>query len=34
MEENILLRGSVCDIIRPSKELSVQSELLKHSKKV
>ena len=29
-----ILRGFVCDIIRPSKELPVQSKLLKHKNKV
>ena len=35
MEEKILFwRGFVCDIIRPSKKLLFQSELLKYKNKV
>ena len=32
--QDFILRGFVCDIIRPSKELPVQSNLLKHKNKV
>ena len=32
--KDFILRGFVCDIIRPSKELPVQSNLLKHKNKV
>ena len=33
-KKDVILRGFVCDIIRPSKELSVQSQLLKHKNKM
>ena len=32
--KDFILRGFVCDIIRPSKELPVQSKLLKQKNKV
>ena len=32
--KDFVLRGFVCDIIRPSKELPVQSFLLKHKNKI
>ena len=31
---DFILKGFVCDIINPSKELPVQSKLLKHKNKV
>ena len=33
-KKDFILRGFVCDIIRPSKELPVQSKLLKQKNKV
>ena len=32
--KDFILRGFVCDIIRPSKELPVQSKLLEHKNEV
>ena len=32
--KDFILRGFVCNIIRPYKELTVQSQLLKHTNKV